>query len=113
MENNSINITGDAPKVQIQQNISNSKIINENFVNEKILEVIKEISKYENSFKEAYGNSTEQVQRTLINAKEAVENKEDPSKIEGLLNILKDISLKAVDSIISRGVLSLLNKLGI
>ena len=31
MENNSINITGDASKVQIQQNISNSKIINENF----------------------------------------------------------------------------------
>ena len=107
MENNSINITGDAPKVQIQQNISNSKIINENFDYEKILEVIKEISKYETGFKEAYGNSTEQVQRTLINAKE------DPSKIEGLLNILKDISLKAVDSLISRGVLGLLNKLGI
>lgn len=113
MENNSINITGDAHKVQIQQNISNSKIINENFDYEKILEVIKEISKYETGFKEAYGNSTEQVQRTLINAKEAVENKEDPSKIEGLLNILKDISLKAVDSLISRGVLGLLNKLGI
>lgn len=68
---------------------------------------------YETGFKEAYGNSTEQVQRTLINAKEAIENKEDPSKIEGLLNILKDISLKAVDSLISRGVLGLLNKLGI
>lgn len=113
MENNSINITGESSNVQIQQNISNPQIINEKFDYDKILEVIKEISKYESGFKEAYGNKNEQAQKALTNAKEAAENKEDPSKVEGFLNILKDISIKAVDGLISKGVLSLLDKLGI
>ena len=109
-----INITGNASEVQIQQNSLNS-VQNTNgnvdFKYDEASEVLKEISKYESLFNEVFGETAEQAKSALNNAKDAVANKENPSKIKGFLNILKDLSLKVSGSVIAKGIINLISKL--
>lgn len=114
--NHSVNITGNASGVQIQQNVSHSfqmQITNEDFDYERILEILKEISKYEPMFEDTYGNTAEQALEALNKAKAAIVNKEQPSKIKGFLNVLKDVSLRVSSSLIATGILGLLSQVGI
>lgn len=114
--NHFANITGNASGVQIQQNVSHSfqtQITNEDFDYEIVLEILKEISKYEPMFKDTYGNTAEQALEALNKAKAAIVNKEQPSRIKGFLNVLKDVSLRVSSSLIATGILGLLSQVGI
>ncbi|MEB6063301.1 hypothetical protein MXM24_05730 [Enterococcus gallinarum] len=62
--NHSVSVSGNATGVQIQQNVSNStqsQAVNEVFEYEKVLEVLHEISNFQQMFKDTYGNEAEQV----------------------------------------------------
>lgn len=62
--NHSVSVSGNATGVQIQQNVSNStqsQVVNEVFEYEKVLEVLHEISNFQQMFKDTYGNEAEQV----------------------------------------------------
>lgn len=112
----SINITGNASGVQIQQNTSHSaqrQKINDNFNYNEVSEVLEEISKYESLFNDVFNQTAEQAKLALHNAKESTFNKENPSKIKGFLNILKDLSLKVSSSVIAKGIVELINKLSV
>ena len=104
--NHSVSVSGNATGVQIQQNVSNStqtQAVNEVFEYEKVLEVLHEISNFQQMFKDTYGNE----------AKQAVTNREHPSKIKGFLNVIKDISLRVTSSLVATGILGLLSQVGI
>ena len=114
--NHSVSVSGNATGVQIQQNVSNStqtQAVNEVFEYEKVLEVLHEISNFQQMFKDTYGNEAEQVLDLLNQAKQAVTNRENPSKIKGFLNVIKDISLRVTSSLVATGILGLLSQVGI
>ena len=97
--NHSVSVSGNATGVQIQQNVSNStqsQVVNEVFEYEKVLEVLHEISNFQQMFKDTYGNEAEH-----------------PSKIKGFLNVIKDISLRVTSSLVATGILGLLSRIGI
>lgn len=110
----SINFEGDVTNVQIQQNVSNSSQIhtsNDNFNYEEVERVLEEISKYESLFDDVFKDEAKQAKSALHNAKDAILNKESPSKIKGFLNILKELSLKVSTSVIAKGIFELIRKL--
>lgn len=112
----SVNITGNASGVQIQQNTSNSaqrQKINDNFNYNEVSKILEEISKYESLFSEVFGQTAEQAKSALNNAKYATSNKENPSKVKNFLNILKDLSLKVSSSVIAKGIVELISKLSV
>ncbi|MDT2806614.1 hypothetical protein K5X77_08965 [Vagococcus lutrae] len=114
--NNSFSVSGNANGVQIQQNVSNStqsQVVNEVFEYEKVLEVLNEISNFQQMFKDTYGNESEQVSDSLNQAKQAVINREHPSKIKGFLNVIKEISLRVTSNLVATGILGLLSRIGI
>lgn len=112
----SVNITGNASGVQIQQNTSHSaqrQKINDNFNYNEVSKILEEISKYESLFSEVFGQTAEQAKSALNNAKYATSNKENPSKVKNFLNILKDLSLKVSSSVIAKGIVELISKLSV
>lgn len=114
--NHSVNITGNASNVQIQQNVSNStqiQITTEKMDYDKALSILMEILKYEPMFTDTYGDEREKVVKALNEAKKLVINKEEPSKIKGVLNVIKDISLRVSSSLIATGILGLLSQIKI
>lgn len=114
--NYSVNITGNASGIQIQQNTSQSfqnQKVNDNFNYDEVSEILEEISKYESLFNEVFGQTAEQAKSALNNAKYATSNKENPSKVKSFLNILKDLSLKVSSSVIAKGIVELISKLGV
>lgn len=114
--NYSVNITGNASGIQIQQNTSQSaqnQKVNDNFNYDEVSEILEEISKYESLFNEIFGQTAEQAKSALNNAKYATSNKEHPSKVKSFLNILKDLSLKVSSSVIAKGIVELISKLGV
>lgn len=64
-------------------------------------------------FKDTYGNESEQVSDSLNQAKQAVINREHPSKIKGFLNVIKEISLRVTSNLVATGILGLLSRIGI
>lgn len=114
--NHSVSISGNANGVQIQQNVSNSaqsQIVSEHFDYEEASKILLEISQYELMFEDTYGSEAKQVLEALNQAKQAVTNREQPSKINGFLNVVKDISLGVSSSLIATGILGLLSQIGV
>ena len=112
MQNNSINVTGSISNAQIQQNVSNSfqssLFEKDNFDYERVSKLLGEISKYEPLFEQEYGELSKILSDALHNVEQSVANKEEPSKIYGFLNVIKDISLRVSSSVIATGIVSLL-----
>ena len=112
MQNNSINVTGSISNAQIQQNVSNSfqssLFEKDNFDYERVSKLLYEISKYEPLFEQEYGELSKILSDALHNVEQSVANKEEPSKIYGFLNVIKDISLRVSSSVIATGIVSLL-----
>lgn len=115
-KSNKVEITGDASKVQIQQNVSNSsqnQVINTELNYEEASKVLMEILKYKPFFQEVYGENTEKINELLNGIKIAIEKKEQPSKIKQLFGAVKDISIKVASNVISNGIVALIMQSGI
>lgn len=111
-----ITIGDNANGVQIQQNSSGATQSMTNvqgFDYQKAHSVLTEIKEYADfpQFTTTFGSNTENVKAIIDNTIDAIEKKEDEGFIKKSLRVLKDLAVGAGSSLISTGILALLETL--
>lgn len=114
---NTLNLNN-VSNTQIQQGVSNSAQsmnIGDSFDYQKVLDAMNEISKYieHDTFKEDFGDKSDEVKTSISEIIELLNNKEEPSKIKKLINNVKDTSNGVVGSLIASGIVGLISNLQI
>lgn len=116
--NYSMNFNGNISDVQIQQGTiksTQSKIINDTFDYECILDVLSKIQRsLENSdFHSEFGEYSEALSNKVSETIEMVHNQEEPSTIKTSLSSIKELAIGVTGSLIASGIVGLISQLPI
>lgn len=110
--NNTNNFYGKVTGVQIQQgtvNSSQSQSVNQGFNYDEVAEIIQKIKKYDSFFNDEYGENALEMRNKISEIENLVQKKENPSRIQTLLNDVKNLSMGVAGSLIASGIVALLS----
>ena len=105
------NFYGDVSSVQIQQGTKNSCQINNmnsEFDYEAVGKIIEQIKRYDNMLDTEFGKSADELRGKLDEISELVQKRDNPGRIQILLNDIKNLAIGVSGSLIASGICGLL-----
>ena len=105
------NFYGDVSGIQIQQGTKNSTQINNmnsGFDYEAAGKIIEQIKKYDSMLDTEFGKSADELRGKIEEISELVQKRDNPGRIQILLNDIKNLAIGVGGSLIASGILRLL-----
>ena len=105
------NFYGDVSSVQIQQGTKNSCQINNmnsEFDYEAVGKIIEQIKRYDNMLDTEFGKSADELRGKLDEISKLVQKRDNPGRIQILLNDIKNLAIGVSGSLIASGIWGLL-----